>query len=56
MPPKIDPYATPRARTFDVFLCLLTIIVILIALATAPHARSNVNITAAPNAPESAAR
>lgn len=51
MPPKIDPYATPRARTFDIFLCLLTIVVILIALATAPHARSNGNAPAAPKAP-----
>jgi hypothetical protein len=56
MTPKIDPYATPRARTFDAFLCLLTIIVILIALATAPHARSNMNATTARHAPALATR
>ncbi len=41
MPPKIDPYATPRARTFDVILWFLAIMAIVIAIHTAPQHRSS---------------
>jgi hypothetical protein len=37
MPPKIDPYATPRAKTFDLFLCVLAIVLMLIAFRSAPR-------------------
>lgn len=37
MPQKIDPYATPRAKTFDLFLCVLVIVLMLIAIRSAPR-------------------
>ena len=37
MPPKIDPYATPRARVIDVVLILFALLVIAIAIWTAPR-------------------
>ena len=41
MPPKPDPYATPRARAADLILILLTLLAILFAVWTAPHAQSS---------------
>ena len=41
MPPKIDPYATPRARFFDLALILFAILVIAIAIYTSPRHRSD---------------
>jgi hypothetical protein len=41
MPPKIDPYATPRARLFDLALILFAILVIAIMICTAPRHRPN---------------
>lgn len=40
MPPKADPYATPRTKLVDLFLCLLTIVMILIIIVTAPEHRA----------------
>jgi len=40
MPPKIDPYATPRAKTFDLLLCILAIALMLIAFRSAPRNHS----------------
>ena len=40
MPPKIDPYATPRARIFDILLILFAISVIAILIFTSPRHRS----------------
>lgn len=40
MPPKIDPYATPRARVFDLVLILFALLVIAILICTAPRRRS----------------
>ena len=37
MTPKTDPYATPRAKTFDLLLCLLAIVLMLIAFRSAPR-------------------
>ena len=37
MPPKIDPYATPRAKAVDVLLCLLAVVLLLILLLTSPR-------------------
>ena len=51
MPPKIDPYATPRARVFDLLLILFAILVITIMICTAPKRRS---ATGATNPPTSA--
>jgi hypothetical protein len=41
MPPKIDPYATPRARFFDLALILFAILVIAIVIYTSPRHRSD---------------
>ena len=41
MPPKIDPYATPRARFFDLALILFAILVIAIVICTAPRRPPN---------------
>jgi hypothetical protein len=40
VPPKIDPYATPRAHVFDAVLILFAILVIAIAIFTAPQHQS----------------
>ena len=40
MPPKIDPYATPGTRVFNLILILFTILVIAIAIFTAPRHQS----------------
>lgn len=40
MPPKIDPYATPRARTADLLLVLFALLTILIAVLTAPRSHA----------------
>lgn len=40
MPPKTDPYATPRARAADLILILLALLGIFVAIWTAPHAKS----------------
>ena len=40
MPPKADPYATPRARVIDALLILFAILVIAIAIFTAPQHQS----------------
>lgn len=37
MPPKSDPYATSSARIFDFLLCILAILLIVIAILTAPR-------------------
>ncbi len=37
MPPKIDPYATPRARVIDAVLILFALLIIAIAIWTAPR-------------------
>jgi hypothetical protein len=37
MPPKTDPYATPRAKAVDVLLCLLAVALLLILLLTSPR-------------------
>jgi hypothetical protein len=41
MPPKIDPYATRRARLFDLLLILFALLVIAIMICTAPRHRPN---------------
>ncbi len=41
MPPKIDPYANPRARFFDLALILFAILVVAIVIYTAPRHRSD---------------
>jgi hypothetical protein len=40
MPPKIDPYATPRARFFDLALILFAMLVVAIVIYTSPRHRS----------------
>ena len=40
MPPKIDPYATPGTRVFNLILILFAILVIAIAIFTAPRHQS----------------
>jgi len=40
MPPKIDPYATARAKTFDLFLCVLAVVLMLVAFRSAPRNHS----------------
>lgn len=37
MPQNEDPYATPRAKLFDLLLCLLTIAFIALVILTAPR-------------------
>ena len=37
MTPKTDPYATPRAKTFDLLLCILTVVLMFIAFRSAPR-------------------
>jgi hypothetical protein len=41
MPPKSDPYATPRARAADLVLILLALLAILLAIWTAPKTKAN---------------
>ena len=41
--PKIDPYATPRARAADLILVLLALLAIFVAVWTAPHAQFDSN-------------
>ena len=48
MPPKIDPYATPRARFFDLALILFAILVIAILILTAPKHQSATGATTPP--------
>ena len=37
MTPNTDPDATPRAKTFDLILCLLAIVLMFIAFRSAPR-------------------
>ena len=41
MPPKADPYATPRARAVDLALILLAILIIALTIFTAPRHHSS---------------
>ena len=41
MPPKLDPYATPRARAVDIALILLAILIIALTIFTAPRHHSS---------------
>ena len=41
MPPKLDPYATPRARAVDLALIIFTLLLIALAIWTAPRHRSD---------------
>ena len=41
MPPKLDPYATPRARAVDLALILLAILIIALTIFTAPRHHSS---------------
>ena len=36
MPPKSDPYATPRTKIVDLLLCLTVIALIILLILTAP--------------------
>lgn len=48
MPPKIDPYASPRARIFDLILILFALLVIAIVIYTSPRHRSGTAALPAP--------
>jgi hypothetical protein len=41
VPPKLDPYATPRARAVDLALIIFTLLLIALAIWTAPRHRSD---------------
>jgi len=51
MPPKVDPYATSRARAVDIALILLAILIIALVIFTAPrHHSSNPGVFTPPAA------
>ena len=48
MPPKSDPYATPRARAADLLIIFVALLAILFAICTAPHRARMGDATAPP--------
>ena len=57
MPPRNDPYATPRTKAFDLLLCLIIVALIVLMILTSPRMHhSQSQIEAAPGSAELAAK